>query len=91
MTSDDGMDRRLTAWLDEEAAPHAPRGLSETVTERVTGTRRLPGWATPERWISMETRAQFGAVPRAVIVLATLALLTALAAGAIVVGSSTAP
>jgi Tol biopolymer transport system component len=39
----------------------------------------------------METRAQFGAVPRAVIVFATLALLTALAAGAIVVGSSSGP
>ena len=39
----------------------------------------------------METRAQLGAVPRAVVILATLALLTALAAGAIVVGSSTTP
>jgi len=91
MTSDDGMDRRLTAWLDEEAAPHAPRGLLETVAERVENTGRLPGWATPERWISMETRAQFGAVPRAVIALATLALLTALAAGAIAIGASTTP
>ena len=91
MTSDDGLDRRLTAWLDDEAAPLAPRGLSETITERVDGTRRLPGWATPERWISMETRAQFGAVPRAIIVLATLALLTALAAGAIAIGASTTP
>ena len=91
MTSDDGLDRRLTAWLDEEAAPYAPQGLSETVTERVERTRRLPSWATTERWISMETRAQFGAVPRAVIVLATLALLTALAAGAIAIGASTTP
>ena len=91
MTSNDGLDRRLTAWLDEEAAPLAPHGLSETITESVRGTRRLPGWATPERWISMETRARFGAVPRAVIVLATLALLTALAAGAIAIGSSTPP
>lgn len=39
----------------------------------------------------METRAQFGAVPRAVIILATLALLAALAAGAIAMGASTAP
>lgn len=39
----------------------------------------------------METRAQFGAVPRTVIVLATLALLTALAAGAIAIGASTTP
>lgn len=39
----------------------------------------------------METRAQLGAVPRAVVILATLALLTALAAGAIAIGSSTTP
>jgi len=91
MTSNDALDRRLTAWLDEEAAPHAPQGLSETVTESVSVTRRLPSWATTERWISMETRARFGAVPRTVIVLATLALVTALAAGAIAIGASTAP
>jgi len=91
MTSNDGLDRRLTAWLDEEAAPLAPHGLSETITESVGEARRLPGWATSERWISMETRARLGAVPRAAIILATLALLTALAAGAIVVGSSSAP
>jgi hypothetical protein len=92
MTSyDDGLDRRLTARLDERAAPHAPGGLSEAVTERVSATRQRPAWATTERWISMETRAQFGAVPRAIIVLATLALLTALAAGAIAIGASTTP
>jgi len=91
MMSDDGLDRRLTAWLDEETAPYAPQGLSETVTERVERTHRFPSWATTERWISMETRAQFGAVPRAVIVLATLALLAALAAGAIAIGASTTP
>jgi dipeptidyl aminopeptidase/acylaminoacyl peptidase len=39
----------------------------------------------------METRAQLGVVPRAVVLVATLALLTALAAGAIVVGSSGTP
>jgi Tol biopolymer transport system component len=39
----------------------------------------------------METRAQLGAVPRSVIILATLALLTALAAGAIAMGASTRP
>ena len=91
MTSDDGLDRRLTARLDERAAQYAPRGLSESTTERVHATRQRPAWATTERWISMETRAQFGAVPRAIIVLATLALLTALAAGAIAIGASTTP
>ncbi len=91
MTSHDGLDRRLTARLDERAAPHAPRGLSEATTERVNATRQRPAWATTERWISMETRAQFGAVPRTVLLLATLALLTALAAGAIAIGASTTP
>ena len=89
--SNDDMERRLMARLDEKAASLAPRGLSEVVSERVQRTRQVPSWATTERWISMETRAQFGAVPRAIIVLATLALLTALAAGAIAIGASIGP
>ena len=88
---DDGMDRRLMTWLEEEAAPRAPQGLEQAFTDGVAHTRQRPSWATTERWISMETRARLGSVPRAVIVLATLALLTALAAGAIVVGSSSGP
>lgn len=88
MMSNDDMERRLTARLDERAAPRAPHDLNQTVTAGVERTRQLPGWATSERWISMETRALFGAVPRAVMVLATLALLTALATGAIAIGAS---
>jgi hypothetical protein len=91
MTSNDDLDRRLTARLDERAAPRAPQGLSEAATEGIEHTRQLPAWATTERWISMETRAQLGAIPRAIIVLATLALLTALAASAIVVGANNTP
>ena len=87
-TPDDGMDRRLMTWLEEEAAPHAPRGLEQAFPQGIAHTRQRPSWATTERWISMETRARLGAVPRAVIVLATLALLTALAAGAIAIGAS---
>ncbi len=89
MTSFDGLDRRLSARLDERAAPRAPDGLSEAITERVDGTAQRPAWATLERWIPMETRAQFGAVPRAVVVLALLALLTLVTATAIAIGSST--
>jgi hypothetical protein len=91
MTSfDDGLDRRLTARLDERAAPLAPVGLSEALDERVGATKQRPAWATTERWISMETRAQFGAVPRAVVVLALLALLTLATATAIAIGASIA-
>jgi hypothetical protein len=85
--SQDGLDRRLTAWLDVEAAPHAPADLRMRFAERVGRTRQRPGWATTERWISMETRARLGGVPRLVIILATIGLLAALAAGAYVIGS----
>ena len=88
MTSHDDLERRLTAWLDEEVAMHAPIGLLESATGRVARTRLLPGWATTERWISMETRAMLGAVPRVLIVLATIGLLAALTAGTIAIGSA---
>jgi Tol biopolymer transport system component len=94
MTRDEGtmpdteLDRRLTDWLDESAAPRAPKSLETAFVEGVASTRQRPAWATTERWISMETRARLGMVPRTVIILATIAILTALAAGAIVAGSS---
>ncbi|MFO7531821.1 MAG: hypothetical protein R6W93_05130 [Candidatus Limnocylindrales bacterium] len=88
MTSHDDLDRRLTAWLDEEVAMHAPIGLLESATGRVARARPLPGWATTERWISMETRAMLGAVPRVIIVLATIGLLAALTAGTIAIGAA---
>jgi Tol biopolymer transport system component len=77
MTPDGAFDRRLTTWLEEDAALRAPQGFSEAVTESVNRERRLPSWATPERWISMEARARLGAVPRAVIPILTLSLLAA--------------
>ncbi len=87
MSQDDGLDRRLTAWLDVEAAPYAPADLRMRFAEGVDRTRQRPAWATTERWISMETRARLGGVPRLVIILATIGLLAALSAGAIVIGS----
>ncbi len=91
MTSTDGLDRRLTARLDERAAPRAPDGLSEAITERIDGMQQRPAWATLERWIPMETRAQLGAVPRTIVVFALLALLTLALATAITIGASNPP
>jgi TolB protein len=76
MTTPNGIDRRLSAWLDEQAPTRAPDHLLRRVTDGAARTRHRPAWATSERWIPMETRARFGAVPRAVIILVTLALLT---------------
>ena len=88
MTPNDGLDRGLTAWLEDEAAPHAPADLHTRFAEGMGRTRQRPGWATSERWISMETRAHLGALPRTAIALVILGLLLALAAGAIAVGSN---
>lgn len=86
MTAPEGFDRRITAWLDELAPTREPDGLFENVTGRIAHTRRLPGWAILERWLPMQTRAKFGAIPRAAIILVTLgllaAILTAVAIGA---------
>ncbi len=69
------LDRLLTDWLEADAAPRAPASLETAFVEAVARTRQRPAWATTERWISMETRAQLGVMPRALILILTLALL----------------
>lgn len=91
MTSFDDLDRRLTARLDEHAPSRAPDDLNEAISGEVAEVGQRPAWATLERWIPMETRAQFGAVPRAVTVLALLALLTLVVATAIAIGANNPP
>jgi len=86
MSNPDGFDRLITTWLDELAPMREPDGLLETVTGQIQRTRRLPGWALLERWLPMQTRAKFGAIPRTAMILVTLGilamLLTAVAIGA---------
>ena len=71
------LDRLLTDWLDADAAPRAPESLETAFVEGVAETRQRPAWATTERWITMETRAQLGAMPRTLILILTLAFLVA--------------
>ncbi len=86
MSNPDGFDRLITTWLDELAPMREPDGLLETVTGQIERTRRRPGWALLERWLPMQTRAKFGAIPRTAIILVTLGILalilTAVAIGA---------
>ncbi len=87
---DVNLDRLLTDWLEADAAPRAPESLEAAFVEGVASTRQRPAWATTERWISMETRAQLGVMPRALIVLLTLSLLVAaLAASLALAGNLT--
>ena len=91
MSSPVDFDRTLSAWLDELAPQREPEGLTYAVLARTRRTRRIPGWATLERWFPMQTTYKFGAVPRTVIILVTLALLTAFTAAAIALGASPGP
>lgn len=87
---DVNLDRLLADWLEADAAPRAPESLETAFVEGVASTRQRPAWATTERWISMDTRAQLGVMPRAVILLLTIALLAAaLAASLALAGSLT--
>jgi Tol biopolymer transport system component len=87
---DVNLDRLLTDWLEADAAPRAPEILETAFVEGVASTRQRPAWATTERWISMETRAQLGVMPRAVIFLLTIVLLgAALAASLALAGAFT--
>jgi hypothetical protein len=86
MNGPDGFDRLITTWLDELAPMREPDGLLEAVTGQIQRTRRSPSWALLERWLPMQTRAKFGAIPRTAIILVTLGILalilTAVAIGA---------
>ena len=84
---DVNLDRLLTDWLEADAAPRAPESLETAFVEGVASTRQRPAWATTERWISMDTRAQLGVMPRALIVLLTIALLAIGAVGGYAIGS----
>jgi hypothetical protein len=91
MTTPFGSDRLITAWLEEQAPMREPDALLDSVIERVERTRRLPGWVLLERWIPMQTRAKFGAIPRTAVVLVTLALLAVLLGAVALAGTSPAP
>ena len=84
---DVNLDRLLTDWLEADAAPRAPESLETAFVEGVASTRQRPAWATTERWISMDTRAQLGIMPRALIVLLTIALLAIGAVGGYAIGT----
>lgn len=81
------LDRRLTAWLDEDAQVAAPDRLLSEALARTHGVRPRPGWRITERWIPMRVSMALAVIPRAVLLMLALLALLALAASAYVVGS----
>ena len=64
MTTNDSFDRRLSSWLERDAAGHVPDHLDEVLLH-TAATRQRPWWSSPERWLPMDltTRANAVAAP----------------------------
>ena len=86
MTLNDGFDRTVSDWLDVQAGRGAPDYLDETLA-RTTRTRQRPWWASPERWLPVQTTLRLAPAPRVAWLLAVLALVIALGAAVLVIGS----
>jgi hypothetical protein len=86
MTLNDGFDRTVSDWLDEQAGRGAPAYLDE-VLSRTTRIRQRPWWSSPERWLPVDLQfsSRLMPIPRlawaltllAILVLAAIALLAA--------------
>ena len=57
MTLDDGFERTVSDWLDEQAGQGMPGYLDE-VLARTTRTRQRPAWSSLERWLPVDLTAQ---------------------------------
>jgi hypothetical protein len=57
MTLNDGFERTVSDWLDEQAGRGAPGYLDE-VLSRTTRTRQRPAWSSLERWLPVDLTAQ---------------------------------
>ena len=88
MTLNDGFERTVSDWLDEQAGHGMPVYLDEALA-RTTRTRQRPWWSSPERWLPVDLTAQTRsfAGPTLGKALLVAAILVALIGIAIVVGS----
>jgi hypothetical protein len=87
MTLNDGFDRTVSEWLDEQAGRGAPGYLDE-VLARTTRTRQRPAWSSLERWlpVAITFRARIAPMPRPLWALALIAVLALAAALLVLAG-----
>ena len=86
MTLNDGFDRTVSDWLDEQAGRGSPGYLDEILTQ-TTRTRQRPAWSSLERWLPMQTTLHLAPVPRIAWLLVVLTLVAVLGAAVLAVGS----
>jgi Tol biopolymer transport system component len=91
MTTRDNFGRDLSRWLSEDAQHRVPDHLTEVLVQ-TAATRQRPWWSSPERWLPVQTTLRLAPVPRVpVLLLVTAALVVAIAAAAVFVGSKPRP
>ena len=83
MTLNDGFERTVSDWLDEQAG-HGMPGYLDEVLARTTRTRQRPAWSSLERWLPVDltTNLRFAARPtlgKALLLGAVLVALIGLA------------
>jgi Tol biopolymer transport system component len=90
MSQADRLDRELTAWFAETAAPSIP-DYTDDLLRATAGTRQRPRWTFLSRWLPMSDttfeRAGVPRVPWRAIGLVALLLLALAAAAVLIVGS----
>jgi hypothetical protein len=63
MTLNDGFERTISDWLDEQAGHGMPGYLDEALA-RTTRTRQRPAWSSLERWLPMDLTAHTRSIAR---------------------------
>ena len=86
MTLNDGFERTVSDWLDEQAG-HGMPGYLDEVLARTTRTRQRPAWSSLERWLPVQSTLRFTQAPRVAWLLVVLGMVIALAAAALWIGS----
>jgi Tol biopolymer transport system component len=89
MTTNEGFDRRLSAWLAGDAAHRVPDHLDEVLV-RTVATRQRAWWSSLERWLPMDltTHRSTFAPPRIGRALILAVLIVALVVGTILVAGT---
>jgi hypothetical protein len=86
MTLNDGFDRTVSSWLDEQAGRSATDYLDETLA-LTSRTRQRPAWSSLERWLPVQATLRLAPVPRIAWLLVVLALVLALVVAVLAVGA----
>ena len=90
MTLNDGFERTVADWLDEQAGRGAP-GYLDDVLARTTRTRQRPAWSSLERWlpVDLSTRRSLFALPTSMRPIALLLLVALLIAVVVALAAGT--